>query len=79
MIVAEYMALRCLCGLSRGEHEHAYTDLILPDGTYNPHPTQLRVIGVQNNCQGFTWEMERELGGNPLENRHLRLLMAEGD
>jgi hypothetical protein len=78
LTVAEYMGLRCLCGLTRGEHVHAYTDLFL-SGVLNPSPVDLRVIGIRNNCQAFTWEMERELTGNPLENPHLRPLMIEGD
>jgi hypothetical protein len=79
MTVAEYMTLRCLCGLTRGEHVHAHLDGVLPDGSLNPHPTQLRVITLSNDCSGFTWEMERALGGNPLANPHLRPLMVEGN
>ena len=88
MTVAEYMNLRCLCGLMRREHVHAYGDLVVPNtedpsidlpGVINPHPTDLRVVGMQNDCRAFTWEMERELTGNPLANKHLRPLMVEGD
>lgn len=75
------MNLRCLCGRLRREHTHGYDDLILPgtDNVINPRPTKLRVIGIMNDCQAFTWEMERELGGNPLANEHLGPLMGEGD
>jgi hypothetical protein len=79
MIVAEYMNLRCMCGLLRSDHVHSYSDLMLPDGTLNPAPSQLRVITLENDCSGFTWELERELGGNPLANRHLRPLMVDGN
>ena len=80
LTVAEYMSLRCLCGLTRREHVHAYTDLLLPGDVYhNPNPVDLRVIGMVNDCPAFTWEMERELTGNPLTNKHLRPLMIEGD
>lgn len=81
LTVAEYMNLRCLCGLLRKEHAHSYADYILPgtDNVLNPHPTDLRVVGVMNDCRAFTWEMERELTGNPLANEHLRPLMVEGD
>ena len=79
LAVAEYMTLRCLCGLTRAEHAHGYMDAVLPGGVYNPHPTDLRVIGISTNCKAFTWEMERELTGNPLANKHLRPLMVEGD
>lgn len=79
MIVAEYMNLRCLCGLLHSEHAHSYADVLLPGDVLNPHPTDLRVVSVANDCKAFTWEMERELGGNPLTNKHLRPLMIEGD
>lgn len=79
MTVAEYMTLRCLCGAPRSEHVHTHDDAILPGDIYNPHPVKLRVIGFTTDCAGFTWEMERELGGNPLGNKHLRPLMVEGD
>lgn len=78
MTVAEYMNLRCLCGLLRSAHVHSYADALLPGDFLNPHPTDLRVIGGAS-CNTFTWEMERELGGNPLENKRLRPLMIEGD
>jgi hypothetical protein len=76
LTVAEYMEMRCICGAPRREHAHAYDDARLPGDIWNPHPVKLRVIG---NCQAFTWELERELTGNPLENKHLRPLMVEGD
>lgn len=79
MTIAEYMELRCLCGLPRRHHTHSYADELLPGDVLNPHPTKLRVIGVMNDCAAFTWEMERELGGNPLTNKHLRPLMTEGN
>ena len=79
MTVAEYMNLRCLCGLLRCEHAHGYDDLLLPGDILNPHPVKLRVVGIQTDCTAFTWEIERELGGNPLANKHLRSLMVEGD
>jgi hypothetical protein len=79
LTVSEYMALRCLCGAPRSEHAHAYEDFVLPDGTFNPTPTRLRVVGVSTTCPAFTWERERELGGNPLSNPHLGPLMREGD
>lgn len=79
MTVAEYMNLRCLCGLLRREHVHSYDDAVLPGEILNPHPVKLRVIGFGTECMAFTWEMERELGGNPLANKHLRPLMGEGD
>jgi hypothetical protein len=79
MTVAEYMELRCICGALRREHCHSYDDLVLSDGRLNPHPTQLRVIGVTTDCKAFLWEMERELGGNPSQNKHLGPLMVEGD
>ena len=88
MTIAEYMDLRCLCGLTRRDHVHAYDDLILPNtedlstgslGILNPCPTNLRVVGFLNDCRAFTWEMEREFTGNPLENKHLRPLMVGGD
>jgi hypothetical protein len=75
--VAEYMALRCLCGATRAEHVHAHD--LATDGTWNPTDDTLRVIGMNDRCRGFTWEMERELGGNPLVNKHLAPLMAPGD
>lgn len=79
MTVAEYMNLRCFCGLPHREHAHSYADAVLDGDVMNPHPTDLRVVGVQNGCMAFTWERERELGGNPLANKHLSRLMAEGD
>jgi hypothetical protein len=79
LTVAEYMNLRCLCGKPRAEHVHAHDDFLLPGGVLNPHPTELRVVGMTTDCKAFTWEIERELGGNPLENKYLRPLMVEGD
>ena len=79
MTVADYMMLRCLCGAPRSEHVHVYDDTLLPGDFLNPHPIKLRVVGFTNDCKAFTWEMERELGGNPLANKHLRPLMVEGD
>jgi hypothetical protein len=79
LTVAEYMELRCLCGRPRREHAHSYADALLPGDVLNPHPVNLRVIGVQNDCEAFTWEMERELGGNPYANKHLRPFMVGGD
>lgn len=84
LTVAEYMNLRCICGAPRREHAHAYDDLVLGDlssgsAVLNPRPTRLRVVGVSTDCPAFTWEMERELGGNPLANSHMAPLMGEGD
>ena len=79
LTVAEYMNLRCLCGLLRRHHAHSYADALLPGDIWNPHPVDLRVVGVGNDCNAFTWEFERELTGNPLANKHLRPLMVEGD
>lgn len=79
MTVAEYMNLRCICGAPRREHAHAYDDQLTPEGIWNDYPTKLRVVGVANDCKAFTWELERELGGKPLANKHLRPLMVEGD
>jgi len=78
MTVAEYMDLRCLCGARRSEHAIAYADLLLSgdpdsgDAVVNPAPTQIRVIGVTTQCDAFTWELERELTGDPLANKPLR-------
>ena len=73
------MSLRCICGALRREHVHAYDDALLPGDILNPNPVMLRVIGFTTSCNAFTWEMERELTGNPLANKHLRPLMVEGD
>jgi hypothetical protein len=69
MTVAEYMTLRCQCGATRAEHAHAY----------DPSSKVVRVIGIYTDCQAFTWEIERELGGDPTRNKHLAPLMREGD
>jgi hypothetical protein len=79
LTIAEYMELRCLCGRLRREHAHSYDDVLLPGNVLNPHPSDLHVVGIQNDCRAFTWEMERELSGNPCTNKHLRPLMVEGD
>lgn len=79
MTVAEYMELRCLCGLKRSEHIHTYADLFLLGDVLNPHPVELHVVGVFTDCKAFTWEFERELTGHPLANKHLRALMVDGD
>jgi len=68
MTLAEYMTLKCICGNPRSLHAHAHT----PDG-------ELHVVGIMTYCRAFTWEMERELGGNPFENKHLAPLMGESD
>lgn len=80
LTVSEYMELRCLCGRPRREHVHSYADALSLDGmAFNPNPTDLHVVGVQNDCKAFTWEMERQLSGNPCANKHLLPLMGEGD
>ena len=54
LTVAEHMELRCLCGKPRREHAHSYADTLLPGDVLNPHPVDLHVIGVQNDCKAFT-------------------------
>ncbi len=76
MTVAEYMTLRCLCGATRAAHHHGHVPDA--DGACKPTEANLVVIGPNDRCRGFTWEIERELGGNPLENKHLAPLMGEG-
>lgn len=76
MLVSEYMNRRCICGALRAAHYHAHD--AQPDGRWIPTPATLRVLGG-NGCRGFTDEIELELGGNPIENKHLGPLMREGD
>lgn len=66
-----YMARRCVCGLTRGEHAHFHQQL---DGK-----TILRVLPVANPtlCLGFLDEFELELGGCPQDNAHLGPLVEE--
>ena len=68
--VAEYMERFCMCGAPRRAHAHANNGRLAPE---------FKVVGVANGCEQFVDAIERELGGNPLTNKHLAPLMQQGD
>jgi hypothetical protein len=71
MDAKEYMARKCVCGRTRGEHVHMYQRL--------PGLTLLRVLPLTGDapCAGYLDEFELELQGDPRQNVHLSPLVEE--
>ena len=65
--IRDYMARKCVCGLSRALHAHVY----------QPHLVVLAVPNPGRRCQGFLDEIELRLGGCPATNELLEPLVVD--
>lgn len=74
MNAAEYLARRCVCGLTRGEHIHVHEHWATGEKLLRVLPA----TSGERRCAGYLDELELELGGCPADNPHLAPLMPPG-